>query len=142
MASRYKILREKVEPEPVASEPVKTKIVVPAKQRLIRAREIGSESQFECAVEADLIKNLKIIERNVKTVYSKQCPEGYELVRAEYDIIDPKSEWSQEFLKKTRYYNEFEIIYPKFLKSIDMEALTEHLQNHYAEELDNALDNL
>lgn len=146
--SRFKIIRQRIEPEPIKKE------LVLERPKYIRAREVGDEGHFKWAVEADLIINLKIVERDIKTVFSKQYPDGYELVRAEYDIIDPKCEWSQKFHKREinpgdegyeetgSYDNEFEIIYPSTLdnlENLNMEAIKEHLQTYYQDEFRAAL---
>jgi len=152
--SRYRILKDRVEPQP---RPQKKKPEITPVKKMIRAREITDEGHLNWAVEADLIKNVKIVQRNVKTRYSKQYPDGYELVQAEYDIVDPKGEWSQKFHKKEwvkgdegyeesgSYDNEFEIIYPENLETLeklDMEALKEHLQTYYREEFNVAMDKM
>ncbi len=154
MASRYKILKDQVEPKEGGGFRPQH---VPKEKHLIRASMVGPESLFNwMAHTAEVIKieSCVVTEMDVLTVYSGQYPKGYELVRAEFDIINPKGDWEQNVLRQRivpgdkgheldgKYDNEFKIIYPEtldVLKSLNVEALKEHLQTYYHEEFEEAL---
>lgn len=85
----------------------------------MRIREVTTESFLYWQEGAGIIENFVVVERNIATKYSKQCPydsDGYELVRAEYDILEKRRYHKREYhpgdegYENQGYENEFEII--------------------------------
>jgi len=153
LASRYKIAINQVQPDKAQSEKNK-KIRVPRTYDNIRASLVGKVAHFDFMHKAGYIQNVVIVDRDVGICYSAMCPLGDTLIRAEFDIKNPKSAWAQKHLKSLiikgdqgfetsgTYDNEFKLIYPENLEqleNINPGALKEHLQKFYEQEWEAAL---
>ena len=136
MASRYQILKERTEPKKRPKSKKKKQEVV--NSRMVRAREIEAKKFFKYAITENKITNIKVLQRDIVT------RNGFELIKAEYGIVDPKGKWEQKYLKRRQIEsdeglidNEFEIIYPENLKNLqnlNIGALKDHLDTYYANE--------
>ena len=152
MASRYKISIKQIEPEKL--HPKIKKVKVPPTYERIRASLIGRESHFDWMEKSGHICNVHIVDKLVGISYSSLNSMGFSLIRAEFDIINPKSAWTQKHFKRLTikgekgfevlgtYDNDFKIVYPKNLEQLEnlpIDAIKEHLQKYYEQEWETAL---